>query len=690
WQLDQQQVVLAASAFSFDISLRELLFSLSAGCRVVLADEWTRKDPIALVDLIDRHQCTRIQATPSHWRLIMNTGWTPKCSTQVISIGEVLDEELARVLSKQDNISVINLYGTTEAPGSVSMTIHGCQEGPPPIGRPVAGVRVHVLDQSGNPCPIGVPGELHLASQGMAREYLNKPELSSQRFIHDPFTTRQASRLSRTGDLVIWRQDGTLEYRERIDHQIKIRAMRIEPAEIETLLDAQDEIKKSLVMLDQSNPSIPQLVAYWIPSEHHDSRQDFPESLAEIIRSRLAAFLPEYMLPNAFIQLDAFPLTSNGKVARHLLPAPSETNKALNGSLQPPRSALELLLKRLWQIVLGHHEFGIHDNFFQLGGHSLSAARLAQLIEKQLGKSLAVSDIFKAQTIADLAALLGTDDDEEIDLQTLVLLQPEGEKPPLFIIHGWGGSVYAFLNIVKSMPKDRPIYGLQAQGLDQPERRQNTVIEMANHYVQQIRAVYPEGPFHLLAYSCGSSYALGVAEVLHSQGCKIGMLALFDSEGSARIHKRVKLKLASIHLWKFLTKTLERSAEITITNPQRSLSNLRQWKRGAAFRIKRMSRQLMRPIHTQEATRTEQHNQKLDYFASVGAMYRPRRLPIHIDLFCASEAAEERHCLWQFYGTKGVTLHLDYVTDHWDYCRPEPAQSLAHKVCAILERTEAP
>ena len=409
WTLHPTDVVLFHSALGFDMACREWLLPLTAGATVVLADDGERKDPARLLAIIERHRCTHATATPSLWTALLDHGFQPTHGMSLIAGGEPLTAPLAEQLLAAGPVSLIHSYGPTEtclASTFFPVTTPGPHKHP--LGTPLPNTDVHVLDAHLQPCPIGVPGELHVGGGDLARGYLNQPDLTTERFLPNPFSGEPHARLYKTGDLASWGSDGRLVLHGRADDQIKLRGYRIEPGEIAAALCQLPGIQQACVILREDQPGHPMLVAYWIAAD--EGVVAGQESLAYgagQLREHLATTLPDYMIPQAFLPLSRFPLTSNGKLDRRQLPMPEDVQP--RGLPPAPQTPLEHHLLGLWQEVLGRSDFGIRDNFFQLGGHSLAAARLMARFAQGLGMTLPMSMIFQAPTIAELAAKVGDD-----------------------------------------------------------------------------------------------------------------------------------------------------------------------------------------------------------------------------------------------------------------------------------------
>ncbi|MFJ8792347.1 amino acid adenylation domain-containing protein [Streptomyces sp. NPDC102462] len=399
FELTSGDRLLAVTTVGFDIAGLELFVPLLSGAAVVVAEREVVRDPVALCTLIRTADATTMQATPSLWRAVLAEDASVLAGLRVLVGGEALPPDLAEALT-QHATSVINLYGPTETTiwsTQWPVTAEGARR--PRIGRPIANTQVYVLDHTLRPVPPGTPGELYIAGTGLARGYHHRPGLTSQRFVANPYGPT-GTRMYRTGDLVRWTPDGQLEYLTRIDDQIKLRGHRIEPGEIETALTTHEHIAQAAVLVREDRPGDPRLVAYIVPAT-----QQQPIETANL-RKRLASRLPDYMIPSAFITLDAFPLTPNGKLDRRALPAPDHEPQTGHG--RAPRSPREDILRTLFAEVLGIDTITIDDDFFTLGGHSLLATKLVSRIRTVLGTELAIRQLFESPTVAELAAALDT------------------------------------------------------------------------------------------------------------------------------------------------------------------------------------------------------------------------------------------------------------------------------------------
>jgi amino acid adenylation domain-containing protein/non-ribosomal peptide synthase protein (TIGR01720 family) len=426
YQLGAGDVVLQKTPFSFDVSVWEFFWPLITGACLAVAAPGDHRDPQKLVELIQRHRVTTLHFVPSMLQAFLLHPDVEQCASlsRIVCSGEALPAELqVRTFQRLPQAGLYNLYGPTEA--AIDVSHWTCvEEGrhAVPIGRPIANLRLHILDAQLNPVPQGVPGELYIAGIGLARGYHRRPELTAERFLPDPFGPA-GSRMYRTGDLVRWRADGAIDYLGRIDHQVKIRGFRVELGEIEALLSAQPGVAESVVVARDSQIG-KQLVGYLVAEP---LPADESAWLAGI-KAALKAELPEHMVPSILMRLERMPLSPNGKLERRALPEPMWQAR----SYRAPQSELEIALASIWQEVLEVAQIGLDDNFFELGGHSLLATQAVALLRQRLGLELPLRAFFEAQDLAALATSLdglapAAAEEEDQDLRDMAALLDELE-----------------------------------------------------------------------------------------------------------------------------------------------------------------------------------------------------------------------------------------------------------------------
>ncbi len=394
--LSAEDTLLSVTSLSFDISVLEIFLPLINGARLLLAGQASAANTDRLLQLLERPDVTVMQATPTTWRMLVDLGWPGKENLRILCGGEAMPRELANQLV-QRCAQLWNMYGPTETTvWSAALRIEA-GEGPVPVGPPIANTSFYVLDEYGQLTPTGVPGELHIGGDGLARGYRNRPDLTEQRFITAALDGAPPQRLYKTGDLVRSRPDGTLEFLGRMDHQVKLRGYRIELGEIESLLVQHPAIREAVVIVREDTPGDKQLVAY--PILDQGAEQPTALDLQGFLRQQL----PAYMIPTAFVFLDAYPLTPNKKIDRKSLPAPERAPADGQEAGVGPRTPTEIKLAAIWQEVLPAKNGDIHTNFFNLGGHSLLAVQVISRIEEVFQVRLPLRSIFDAPTIYELA-----------------------------------------------------------------------------------------------------------------------------------------------------------------------------------------------------------------------------------------------------------------------------------------------
>ena len=392
-------VLLAVTTLSFDIAALELYLPLVSGAQLLLASASVAADAQALSRLIRRHNVTVMQATPAAWRLLLTHGWQGCAELRVLCGGEALPTALAEALAA--NIRELwNLYGPTETTIWSTMTRVCGRDGAAiaSIGRPIANTQIYILDARGGPVPIGVVGEIHIGGAGVARGYLNRPELTAERFVPDPFSNAPDARMYKSGDLGRWRSDGNIEFLGRNDFQVKVRGFRIELGEIEARLAACPWVREAVVLVREDSAAGKQLVAYV-------TGQASAEQPAAQLRSQLSTVLPEYMVPSAFVTLETFPLTPNGKLDRKALPAPDQS-AVVSAAYQAPVGQMEQAIAQIWQTLLGLPRIGRDDNFFELGGHSLIAVTMISRLRQGLGVEVSLASLFTRPVLAEFAQVV--------------------------------------------------------------------------------------------------------------------------------------------------------------------------------------------------------------------------------------------------------------------------------------------
>jgi amino acid adenylation domain-containing protein len=540
-----QDIFLSVTTLAFDIVGLELYLPLLVGGRVEIVSRAASMEGHKLRELFDAIQPTLMQATPATWRLLLNAGWVGSPSLTALCGGEALAADLATKLLERSK-ALWNMYGPTET--TIWSTIAKVEpgNGEITIGRPIANTEIYILDRHLRPVPAGVSGELYIGGTGLARGYRRRPELTDERFIPQPFSSAPAAKLYRTGDVARYRPDGAIVHLGRVDHQVKIRGFRVELGEIEAVLSRHPAARQVVVTAREDHQGLKQLAAYLVCKE---GLAPSPTELRAFARTAL----PDYMTPSFFVFLEAMPMTANNKVDVQALPAPAPY---LSDDLVyvEPRDQVEVQLAALWQQVLEVPKIGIHDNFFDLGGHSLKAAQLFYLLEQVYGRHLPLATLFQAPTIAALASVLSREQWVP-PWQSLIAIHPSGTAIPIFMVPGIGGSVLVFAQLAKLLGSDQPVYGLQARRLDGKEAPFISVPEMAKHYISEIRTCRPQGPYVILGACTGGLIAYEMAQQLFKQGEAVTLIAMDTWDPSSyRSHRgnewRMRLWVPLFVFWR--------------------------------------------------------------------------------------------------------------------------------------------
>jgi amino acid adenylation domain-containing protein len=499
------------TALSFDVSWNMVL-CLLAGHELHVLEDDVRRDAHALIEYVHGHGVDLMEVTPSYAEQLVEEGLLDGADRPAVLIvsGEAVGPGLWGRISRAEGVTGLNGYGPTEC--TVYTTTAWVAGERPVIGRPVLGARLYVLDEWLRPVPVGVPGALYAGGALVARGYRGRPGLTAERFVADPFGSG-GERMYRTGDLVRWTRDGVLDFLGRADDQVKIRGFRIEPGEIAAVLAESPLVGQAAVVARDGR-----LVAYVVPA-------DGPPDLGELRRLTMIR-LPDFMVPSAFVTLDALPLTPNGKLDRKALPDPDYT--AAGSGARAARTAREEALCCLFAEVLGLESVGADENFFALGGHSLLATRLVSRIRAAMGTDLSVRLFLQAPTVAGVIESLAVDPAAHARIDPVLPIRTSGEQPPLFCVHPVSGVAWCYSGLQRHLPAGLPMYGLQLD-LAGESAWPRDLAELTASYADRIREIQPTGPYRLLGWSLGGSIAHAVACRLQREGERVELLALLDS-----------------------------------------------------------------------------------------------------------------------------------------------------------------
>lgn len=521
YRLTPADRVMQKTPYTFDVSVWEFYWPIITGATLVIAEPGGHRDPSYLARLIADQGITTLHFVPSMLREFLDSADPKLCASlrRVICSGEALPPDLRQKFFQLLRAELHNLYGPTEA--AVDVTYWDCSREAPcpsvPIGRPIANATTYILDRHFAPVPIGVPGELYLGGIPVGKGYMNRAELTAQRFLPDPFDSRPEARLYRTGDRARFLADGNIEYLGRNDNQIKLRGFRIELGEIESTLLLNGDVRSAAVAVRQDHNGDKFLVGYVVSA---GAALD-----ARALKAFLKDRLPEYMVPAFFVFLDSLPLLSNGKLNRNALPAPEQTGAPSAREFVAPRDATERKLVEIWEKLLNQRPIGIRDDFFDLGGHSLLLIRLIAQMQKEFGQRLPVATVFVSPTIEALAAVL-SGKKESAAVCRVIPLKPEGSRPPFICV----GASPLFLPLARLLGPDQPFCGFDLTELNKIKLPNPCRLEdIAAYVVEGIREYQPQGPYCIGGWCLYGVLAYEAARQLAAQGHEVQLLTLLDS-----------------------------------------------------------------------------------------------------------------------------------------------------------------
>ncbi len=513
--------MLQFSNIGFDIIVEEVYPTLISGATLVLRSEDLAHSTQSFWQFVQAANITILDLPTAFWHelvhgLVLHDRRTPDSLRLVIVGGEKASAQIYRQWQGivGDRVRWLNTYGPTETTVSATLYEPEIVTDHMPIGFPLPNLSVYILDPQGQPVPIGVPGELHIGGKGVARGYLNLPEQTEAKFIPSPIDGLE--RLYRTGDLVQFEENGAISFIGRQDFQVKIRGFRIEPGEIEVQLLSHPQIHQAIV-LAQDIAGNKQLIAYLVPSNQADETPD--------IQAFLASRLPPYMLPSRIEWRAALPLTANGKVDRTALSPSLSIHTTHTGT------ATQTQLMDLWQEILGTNNLNLESHFFDLGGHSLLVARLCDRLSFAQNRAIPAAAVFQNPTIGELATWLDRPEPETLIKCFVPLQRGSKPNPPLFCIHVLGEGGQFFRPLAKELGPQQSVYGLAMQLMDRQGAPENQVEAIAAYYIQALRQIQPEGPYHLTGISYGGTIAYEMAQQLLASGDRVNLVALLDTYG---------------------------------------------------------------------------------------------------------------------------------------------------------------
>jgi amino acid adenylation domain-containing protein len=660
------QRVLAATSICFDLSIFELFVPLSVGGSCVLVEH-----ALHLQTQTEAATVTLINTVPSLAKELLEHRGFPATVQTINLAGEALPRKLVQDLYAQTSARrVFNLYGPSEDTtySTGALLAPGLTEAPP-IGRPIDGTRVYLLDRHLRPVPPGTPGELYIGGDGLARGYLSRPALTAERFLPDACSGQPGARLYRTGDLARYRKDGQLEFLGRLDGQVKVRGLRIELGEIETALSFYPGVSACVVVVQADRAEALYLVAYILPLPGQQ-----PE--ATDLRRYLQERLPHYMIPAAFIVCNAFPLTPSGKVDRRTLSEQYQRTTTPRERIGP-RDLVELRLQQLWEKVLRTAPIGVTDHFFEVGGHSLLAIQLLAQMHNELGYKVPLSVLIQQGTIERIAQLVRTGD-AALRPSPLLLLQAGTDASPFFCVHPAGGSALCYVDLARQL--DRPFYGLQAEGLFDDPMAPTALEDIADHYCAAIQATWPQGPYLLGGWSLGGVIALEMAQRFLAQGQQVAHLLLIDSVAPALSMQAPEISPQELLL----------DFAFHLGASQEQLSSIEEqlsrppWHEQWACLIDHLKACRVLPPDM-AADHLQQHFRTYQALIQAWLRYQPRPYPGTLTLLRASERHDRDPAMgWQQIVAAERLSVLEVPGDHYTLIRPPHVTALAASVRQLL------
>lgn len=506
--------VLQFASPNFDAFISEVAMAIQAGASLHLAATTAMTPGPPLAETLRTRAITHVTLPPSALSVMLPAD-LPSDLTLIVA-GEACPHEI--VSQWAPGRPFFNAYGPTET--TVCATVEQCHDeaAAPPIGRPIANTRVYLLAAQMMPVPVGAIGEIHVGGLGVARGYHRRPELTAERFVASPFVP--GDRLYRTGDLGRYRRDGRIDFLGRADQQVKVRGYRVELGEVEAALAADATVAMAVAVVDHSRYGHSRLLAYVVP------RPGAMPTAASLRRS-LTAQLPNYMVPSVFTIMDALPLLPNGKIDRSRLPAPDPSRSSSIGQVGP-RDSIEVKLALLWQEILGVEAPGVFDDFFDVGGDSLQAARFAARVADLFGRRIELAAMAENATIDVIARQVRRNAGDGA-WSPLVAMRSTGTRPPLFVVHPAGGTILSYVDLSRSLPIEQPFFGIQAYGYEPDQTPDTNVEAMAARYVDALLAEFPEGPYRLAGWSFGAVVALEMAQQLRRGGREVDRLIIIDA-----------------------------------------------------------------------------------------------------------------------------------------------------------------
>jgi amino acid adenylation domain-containing protein len=677
------------SNVAFDAATFEIWGALLNGASIVIFDQDLVLSPKNFASELKTAGISVMFITTALFNLVAREAPDAFANIETLMVGgEAFDPASALpVLESGPPKRLLNVYGPTESTTFTTwkeispFTLDGRNV---PIGKPIANTKVFILDDAFSPVPVGVTGEIFIGGDGLASGYLKRPELTRERFVDVSGKKvlvaeedTPAARLYRTGDLAKYLPNGDIEYIGRKDNQVKIRGFRIELGEIEAAINTHPAVFEAVVLAMRDDVDH-RMVAFYVPTQ--GTKVD-SNALREYVRDRL----PNYMVPGSWLQLSEFPINGNGKIDRKELEKKATHDEhAVGVGPVAPTEELEVKLAWIWQKVLGLKSVGIHENFFDLGGHSLAAVRVFSEIENTLGCRLQLATLFQAPTISELSEVIRAGGWEST-WQSLVPIRPNGTKPPFFCVHAVGGNILEYNELVGHLSADQPYYGLQSVGLDGRSSPLTDIRSMAAAYLSEIKSVQPNGPYYLGGRSFGGTVAYEMARQLKSEGEEVALLAIFDSYPKGW-QKLYPVEVARSYSRRFLRLRLERHLRVWMRLG--TIEKIRYASSKIGYKSKKFKNVLWRIVQKVRPPADTigsmiRNIEEVNYTAL--RSYVPDVYEGKVTFFCADEEVcpEENLTGWQRLARGGVDV-VNVPGDHQTMIKEPHVGVLAEKLELVL------
>jgi amino acid adenylation domain-containing protein len=672
-------VVSLNAPLAFDASVQQIM-SLMLGHTMQIIPQEIRADRRAFLAYLAVNQVDILDCTPSHLESLLEVDFpssenrTPR---SILVAGEAIGDRLWKRLSQTIEPVIYNLYGPTECTVDATCCRVDRSMPKPTIGWPLENYRLYILDTQSRLAPLAASGELYIGGVGLARGYLNQPELTAQKFIPDPFSPLPGARLYKTGDLGRFVWDGRIEFLGRLDSQVKVRGYRIELGEIETVLARHPGVRTCAVCVREDQPGDKRVVAFIVQSAEN------PPATGDL-QEYLQAHLPRYMVPSEFVRVLRLPLTPSGKLDRKAL---ERLETPVIEVALPPRDVTELYLFHVWSGVLQTENFGIRDNFFDVGGHSLTAVTLSSRLEKTYREKISVKTVFDYPTVEQMAGYLRREI-AFVPPSALVPIQPKGTRRHFFCVPGAGGLAHLFLPLARHLGQDQPFYGFQSFELDLDRIPDLTVEDVARRYVTDLRRIQPEGPFQIGGYSSGAVVAYEMAQQLHAAGQQVSVLAVLDGslpsspvENKPLSEQEFQVQLHEVAVWYstvWLGLTVSDASSMSTHDlVQLNVSRQKQNLEGLEVSTGQMD---LTEIHYLWLFRNMVTN------THASARYRPKPYPARVTLFRGKNDREHTYG-WNQWALGGVEVFY-FDAGHLHFIRDPNAAALASQLANCFAQAD--